>query len=188
MSNKPINPLKIPRGVTHRNIFSLHGSPVLPCAGRNVPPVEPPGDDGHRHPHSLAGEGHCGASGRLNGLFWGARHRGRGCEETRRAGVTTSLRGSVRDPSVWPGPGCEEERRCGVEAGLTAAVLIGLVGAVRLFVALIAGRDAGPVAQAFELLRGTVVARLAGGWTVRTVRTVSRTVSRTVRTVSRTPT
>lgn len=53
----------------------------------------------------------------------------------------------------------------GVGAGLTAAVLVRVVGAVQLLVALVASRDAGAVAHALELLGGAAVARLAGGWT-----------------------
>lgn len=47
--------------------------------------------------------------------------------------------------------------------GLTAAVLIGAVGAVGLFVTLITGRDAGAIAQTFKLLRSTPVVRALGG-------------------------
>lgn len=50
---------------------------------------------------------------------------------------------------------------CG--AGLTAAVLVGAVGAVRLFVTLITCRDAGAIAQAFKLLRSTPVTWALGG-------------------------
>lgn len=48
---------------------------------------------------------------------------------------------------------------------LTAAVLIRAVGAVGLFVALVTGRDAGSVAQAFELLGSTSVTGPPGGCT-----------------------
>lgn len=50
------------------------------------------------------------------------------------------------------------------DARLTAAVLVRAVGAVGLLVTLITGWDAGSVAQAFELLRGTSVTRRPGGW------------------------
>lgn len=54
-----------------------------------------------------------------------------------------------------------KQRAVGVR--LTAAVLIRAVGAVRLFITLITCRDAGAIAQAFKLLRGTPVARTLGG-------------------------
>lgn len=50
---------------------------------------------------------------------------------------------------------------CGV--GLTAAVLVGAVGAVGLFVTLITCRDAGAIAQAFKLLGSTPVTGALGG-------------------------
>lgn len=54
---------------------------IPPGAGRNVPPVEPPGDDRHWHSDSLTGERHCRPPSCLNRLFWRACHRGRCCEE-----------------------------------------------------------------------------------------------------------
>lgn len=50
-----------------------------------------------------------------------------------------------------------------VGARLTAAVLVGAVWAVRLLITLIACRDAGAIAAAFELLRCTSVIRTLGG-------------------------
>lgn len=47
---------------------------------------------------------------------------------------------------------------------LTAAILIGAVRAVWLFITLVTGWDAGAIAQAFELLRSTPVTRTLGGY------------------------
>ena len=46
---------------------------------------------------------------------------------------------------------------------LTAAVLIGAVRAVWLFITLVTGGDAGAIAQAFKLLRSTPVTGTLGG-------------------------
>lgn len=60
---------------------------------------------------------------------------------------------------------CEKREMCVKDVGgrLTAAVLIGAVRAVRLFITLITCRDAGAIAQAFKLLRSTPVTGALGG-------------------------
>lgn len=67
--------------ITVQIIRSQQFSSNPPPADRNVPPVEPPGDDGRWHSNSLTGKRHCRPPRHLNGLFWRACHRGRGCGE-----------------------------------------------------------------------------------------------------------
>lgn len=55
------------------------------------------------------------------------------------------------------------ERQTAVHVTLTAAVLVGAVRAIWLFVTLVTGRDAGAITQAFKLLRSTPVIRTLGG-------------------------
>lgn len=58
---------------------------------------------------------------------------------------------------------CTGEGKTNAGVGLTAAVLIGAVRAVRLFITLVTSWDAGAITQAFKLLRSTPVARTLGG-------------------------
>lgn len=67
-----------------------HLAPFPPAAGGNVPPVEPPGDDGHGHAHGLTGERHRGASRSLDRLLRRAGHRGRGCGEDNECSCQTN--------------------------------------------------------------------------------------------------
>lgn len=54
-----------------------------PAAGRNVPPIESPGDNGCWHSNSLTGESHSWPPCCLNRLFRWACHRGRGYKVSR---------------------------------------------------------------------------------------------------------
>lgn len=93
------------------------------------------------------------------------------CEKSPLHGkIRNSVERNAEDDYREESNGTEGADRCkremcvkDVGVRLTAAVLIGAVRAVRLFITLITCRDAGAITQAFKLLRSTPVTGALGG-------------------------
>ncbi len=80
-----------------------------PAADRNVSPVESPGDDRCWHSNSLTGKRHRRPPCCLNGLFWWACHRGRGCKEDDNRIINAHVKNSRHVTGILQ---CSEAHKC----------------------------------------------------------------------------